>query len=92
MGLGGDEEEGVSASLAPNSPGAAKPDSYMKQLAATRDIAGLDVGGLWNAKVEMRTNGEDQQRGVDSPSFTLARALWRSRSLAWATGVSVCVA
>lgn len=39
--------------LAPNSPEAAKPDSYIKQLAVIRDIAGLDVCCLWNSKLRL---------------------------------------
>lgn len=38
----------VTASLAPKSLGAAKADSYTKQLAETRDIADLDVCCLWD--------------------------------------------
>lgn len=52
----------VPAGLAPNSPGAAKPDSYMKQLAVTRDIAGLDVLLSLEFKVEIRGGGGGEDR------------------------------
>lgn len=61
----------VPAGLAPNSPGAAKPDSYMKQLAVTRDIAGLDVLLCLEFKVEIGG-------GERTVSLSLARSLaWR---------------